>query len=292
MSERPLPATLDAAVRSMAARLAGAGIEPAFTEARLIAELAGFDRMALLNAPAQALTDAQRALLADALEKRLSGMPVARIRGVKAFAGRDYALSPDTLEPRDDTETLIDAVAPFLAMTPCARILDIGTGTGIIALTLLARFEQTTALASDIAEGAVTTAEANARALGLGQRFKAISGDLFAGAAGPFDLIISNPPYIACGEIAMLQREVAEHDPLRALDGGPDGLDFYRRIAAGADALLAKDGRVAVEIGHDQGVTVPEIFAEAGFALERLHRDLGGRDRALVFRRKRETPGQ
>jgi release factor glutamine methyltransferase len=278
-----LPQKLDAAVRSVAARLAKAGIEPAFTEARLIFELAGFDRMALLKAPDEVLKAEQSAIILGALQHRLAGKPVSRIRGWSLFDGLRFELSPDTLEPRDDTLTLIDAVTGFVQATPNCRILDIGTGTGIIALTLLARARDVKALATDISVDALCTAHKNANSLQLKERFQTQQANMLEGISGSYDLIVSNPPYIASAEIESLQREVRDHDPMAALDGGIDGLEFYRSLAAGAGALLAEDGQVAVEIGFDQRETVAAIFLESGFKELAFHKDLGGRPRALVF---------
>jgi release factor glutamine methyltransferase len=278
-----LPQKLDAAVRSVAARLAKAGIEPAFTEARLIFELASFDRMALLKAPDEVLTIEQAAVISSALAKRLAGMPVSRIRGWSLFDGRRFELSPDTLEPRDDTLTLVDAVTDFVKQTPNCRILDIGTGTGIIALTLLARARDAKALATDISVGALEVAQRNAEHLELTNRFQTQQADMLDGLSGSFDLVISNPPYISRAEIDTLEREVREHDPVTALDGGADGMEFYRSLAAGAGALLAEDGLVAVEIGFDQRETVAAVFLESGFKELAFHKDLGGRPRVLVF---------
>jgi release factor glutamine methyltransferase len=278
-----LPQKLDAAVRSVAARLAKAGIEPAFTEARLIFELAGFDRMALLKAPDEVLNAEQSAVIFGALQHRLAGKPVSRIRGWSLFDGRRFELSPDTLEPRDDTLTLIDAVTEFVRATPNCRILDIGTGTGIIALTLLARALNSRALATDISAGALMAAQRNAEHLQLSGRFQTQQANLLDGISGEFDLIVSNPPYIASAEIKTLDREVREHDPVAALDGGADGLEFYRRLAAGAGALLAVNGQLAVEIGFDQRETVAALFLESGFKELAFHKDLGGRPRVLVF---------
>jgi release factor glutamine methyltransferase len=278
-----LPQNLDAAVRSVAARLAKAGIEPAFTEGRLIFELAGFDRMALLKAPDDVLNAEQTAIILGALEHRLAGKPVSRIRGWSAFDGRRFELSPDTLEPRDDTLTLVDAVTGFVRATPNCRILDAGTGTGIIALTLLARVRDAKALATDISAGALEVAQRNAEHLQLSGRFQTQQANMLEGITGTSDLIVSNPPYIASAEIKSLEREVREHDPVAALDGGADGLEFYRSLAAGAGALLAVNGQLAVEIGYDQRETVAAIFSESGFKELAFHKDLGGRPRVLVF---------
>ncbi|MGL4405705.1 MAG: peptide chain release factor N(5)-glutamine methyltransferase [Notoacmeibacter sp.] len=278
-----LPQTLDAAVRFVAAKLAKAGIEPAFTEARLIFELIGYDRMALLKAPDEKLGVEQSSIVLSALEKRLAGMPVARMRGWSVFDGRRFALSPETLEPRDDTLTLVDAVTGLVQRKPNCRILDIGTGTGIIALTLLARAPEAEALATDISERALETALINAKSLNLNTRFSAQKANMFEGVEGKFDLIVSNPPYISSQDILALEREVTEHDPVAALDGGADGLDFYWNIANGAGALMADGGQVAVEIGYDQRQSVADIFTKSGFIEEAFQKDLGGRPRVLVF---------
>jgi release factor glutamine methyltransferase len=278
-----LPQKLDAAVRSVAARLAKSGIEPALTEARLIFELAGFDRMALLKAPDELLNAKQSATILDALEQRLTGKPVSRIRGWSLFDGRRFELSADTLEPRDDTLTLVDAVTEFVRQTPDCRILDIGTGTGIIALTLLARVPDATALGTDISAEALETAKYNANNLQLQDRFQTRVANMLAGIDSQFNLIISNPPYISSAVIETLEREVRDHDPMSALDGGVDGLEFYRKIATGVGALLAQDGQVAVEIGFDQRETVSALFLDAGFNELGFYNDLGGRPRALLF---------
>jgi release factor glutamine methyltransferase len=284
MTDVQLPGRVDALLRQVAAALGAAGIEPRWTEARLIFELAGFDRMALINASNHMLSVRQDAIIRAALTRRLAHEPVARLRGTKPFAGRDYLLNAETLEPRDDTETLLDAVSPFVAMRKPCRILDIGTGTGILAISLLGRFPHATAVATDIAPGAIAAANANAARHGVAARFHAQLGDLFAGVAGPFDLILSNPPYIASADIAGLAPEVVNHDPHLALDGGADGLDFYRRIADAASPFLADDGMLAVEIGFDQALSVGDVFAQAGWQQAGLHHDLGGRPRVLVFR--------
>ncbi|MCU0830068.1 MAG: peptide chain release factor N(5)-glutamine methyltransferase [Rhizobiaceae bacterium] len=285
MNDTAVPGRVDALLRATATALGKAGIEPRWTEARLIFELAGLDRMALIHAPSRFLSAEEDAIIREALAKRLQGVPVARLRGTKDFAGATFALSAETLEPRDDTETLIEAVSPFLAARPESRLIDIGTGTGIIAITLLRRFPGVQAVATDISADALATAAINGTRLGVADRLQIRQGDLFAGAGGRFDLVISNPPYIPSAHLSDLAREVRDHDPTAALDGGADGLDFYRRIADEAPPRLAVGGIIAVEIGHDQGDAVPGIFGRAGFACLALHRDLGGRPRALLFNR-------
>lgn len=164
-------------------------------------------------------------------------------------------------------------------------MLDLGTGTGAIALAILANVGAATATATDISAEALATAADNAARLGLGGRLSALRSDWFASVSGRFHLIVSNPPYIRSEDIATLQREVREHDPLAALDGGADGLEAYRRIAGGAGEHLAEGGRIAVEIGFGQADDVTRIFAGNGFAPASAARDLAGRERALAFRR-------
>lgn len=220
--------------------------------------------------------------------RRLSGEPVHRILGHREFYGLDLKLSSATLEPRPDTETLIEAVRPFVLETVGikggCRVLDLGTGTGAIALSLLSLSPDVTAVATDISPAALETAQENADISGMADRFTGIVSDWFAEVEGEFDLIVSNPPYIARAAIESLAPDVRLFDPMAALDGGLDGLAAYRAIAADVADHLAKKGMVAVEIGHDQRQTVAALFSDAGFALASAHRDLGGNDRALLFR--------
>lgn len=220
--------------------------------------------------------------------RRLSGEPVHRILGHREFYGLDLKLSSATLEPRPDTETLIEAVRPFVLETVGikggCRVLDLGTGTGAIALSLLSLSPDVTAVATDISPAALETAQENADISGMADRFTGIVSDWFAEVEGEFDLIVSNPPYIARAAIESLAPDVRLFDPMAALDGGLDGLAAYRVIAADAANHLAKKGMVAVEIGHDQRQTVAALFSDAGFALASAHRDFGGNHRALLFR--------
>jgi release factor glutamine methyltransferase len=222
-----------------------------------------------------------------ALARRLAGEPVHRILGFREFFGLKLELSPETLEPRPDTETLVDAVLPFLrksvARHGACRILDLGTGTGAIALALLAEVEGTTATGIDISADALATASRNAGLLGLGTRFTALQSDWFARISGAYHAIVSNPPYIPSNELQTLQGEVRNFDPAKALDGGADGLDAYRTIAKHAKAHLEEGGVIAVEIGQAQRNQVEGLFIEAGHRLVEARCDLAGHDRVLVF---------
>lgn len=269
-------------------RLVGAGVDNAALDARLLVEhFSGTTRT-------DAIVDSGRMIDAEAVGKiesvlirRLAGEPVHRILGYREFHGLRLGLSAETLEPRPDTETLVDAVLPVVAEIGkgkgSCRILDLGTGTGAIALALLMSAPQATAIGVDISADALATAARNARDLGLSQRFTAVQSSWFDLISGQFDAIVSNPPYISSGEIETLQKEVRNFDPLRALDGGVDGLDAYRIIAGKSAGHLEQGGIIAVEIGSSQKAAVTDIFQDTGFLVKSALRDLAGNDRVLMF---------
>ncbi|TGP53964.1 peptide chain release factor N(5)-glutamine methyltransferase [bacterium M00.F.Ca.ET.230.01.1.1] len=287
-----LPAALGPLLRAARERLAAAGIADPALDSRLIVEhFSGTTRTQAIAEPGQKVGSAALSAIETALRRRVAGEPVHRILGYREFYGLRLSLSPETLEPRPDTETLVDAVLPFARTTAerlgeC-RILDLGTGTGAIALALLSAVPTATATGVDISLDALATAAGNARNLGLGGRFKALHSNWFEKVSGSYHVIASNPPYIPSGEIGNLQGEVRDFDPHQALDGGANGLDPYRVIAAEAAGFLETQGRVAVEIGHTQKNEVSGIFAAAGYVLAGTHRDLGGNDRVLVFERRK-----
>ncbi len=270
--------------------LTRADIADAKLDARLIVEhFSGTGRGDAIVSPGRIVPADRLALIEDALDRRLAGEPVHRIFGWRDFYGLRLKLSPDTLEPRPDTETLVDAVLPLLrdiaAREGGCRVLDLGTGTGAIALAIAAQIPAARVAATDISEGALACAAANAAEHELTERIKFVLSDWFSKIHEKFHAIVSNPPYILTGAIAGLQREVRLHDPGKALDGGTDGLDAYRRIAAGAAERLMSDGVVAVEIGDRQRPDVNRIFAEAGYQAVSVHRDLAGTERVLIFGR-------
>jgi release factor glutamine methyltransferase len=287
-----LPEALGPLLRAARERLSSAGVSDPGLDARLIVE--HFSR----TTRTEAIVDAGRKVdaagiteIAAALDRRAAGEPVHRILGYREFYGLRLSLSSETLEPRPDTETLVDAVLPF-AKTMAARhgecrILDLGTGSGAIALALLKAVPTATATGVDISAGALATASDNARRLGLGSRFITLQSDWLSKVSGRYHLIAANPPYISSDSIGNLQDEVRDFDPRMALDGGADGLDPYRIIAAEAARFLEAEGRVAVEIGHSQLAEVSELFAMAGWIRREVFRDLGGNDRVVVFDRAR-----
>lgn len=283
------PATLGALFRDLRRRLEQAGIPGAALDARLLTEAAtGCDHALLIARPETPVApEAARRALGYAA-RRLKGEPVFRILGWREFRGLRLALAPQVLEPRPDTETLVELALPVVRAAAQrhgnARILDLGTGSGAIVLALLAEEPRAEAVATDISDEALATALANARRHGLADRLRTVRSDWFAAVEGKFHAILSNPPYIRTEEIAGLAPEVRLHDPLAALDGGADGLEAYRKIAAGAGAHLEADGYVLVEIGQGQETDVESIFARSGLVLDAEARDLAGITRALRFR--------
>lgn len=268
--------------------LTTAGIENAELDARLLVEwITGFDRLETIRNPHGGIAADVLARLDAVLNRRINGESVHRIIGRRAFFGLEFSLSADTLEPRPDTEALVELALPFLqqrvAENGVADLIDLGTGTGAIAIALLGQIRHLRAVGVDIAPGALVTARDNAHLNGVSNRFAALHSSWFAEVTGGFDMIISNPPYIRSNDIANLQPEVAMHDPVLALDGGADGLEPYRIIAVQAESYLRANGAVAVEIGFDQRIDVETIFARSGFALKGLQKDIGGHERAMLF---------
>jgi release factor glutamine methyltransferase len=274
--------------REARAALAQAGIADPKLDARLIVEhFSGTSRADAVSRPEMPVDPEKAGAIREAIASRISGEPVHRILGFREFYGLKLFLSPETLEPRPDTETLVDAVLPFLrqraAGEDACRILDLGTGTGAIALALLAEVPQAAAVGVDISADALATAARNALENGLSGRFEPVRSDWFEKISGRFHVIVANPPYISSEELETLQGEVRNFDPARALDGGADGLDAYRTIAAQANAYLEPAGRVAVEIGYTQKEAATRLFEAAGFRILEARKDLAGHDRVLVF---------
>ena len=240
----------------------------------------------ILNPDFQVGNDALQRL-DKAIVERLNGKPVYRIIGKREFYGIEFHLSADTLEPRDDTEALVDLVLPEIRSIADrygeAKIVDMGTGTGAIAIALLANVDGLKATAVDISDDALKTASLNAENARVADRFSSLKSDWFSGFSGKFDMIISNPPYIPESEISTLATEVKKYDPLRALSGGKDGLQFYRKLAEESRPFLKPHGMIAVEIGKSQEKDVIALFSENGFELKKTRKDLNGILRALLF---------
>jgi release factor glutamine methyltransferase len=286
----PAEASVANALAAARKRLQAVGIADPLLDARLlIAEVVGFSLTDFVMKPDRIVTLEESARIAAMIERRANGEPVHRILGHREFHGLDLLLSKETLEPRPDTEVLVDTLLPALKKAVSAkggaRILDMGTGTGAICLALLKECPEATGIGSDISADALETAVRNAARNDLGARFDAIRSDWFEKISGRFDIIVSNPPYIRTDIVATLDQEVRIHDPMAALDGGQDGLAPYRLIAADAGRFLVENGIVGVEIGFDQRLDVSAIFASHGFSLLDAVNDYGGNDRVLTFRR-------
>jgi release factor glutamine methyltransferase len=267
-----------------AERLRQAGCETPDLDARLLLQAAtGLSREDLILEPGRRLQAPEVQRFEALIERRAGREPVSRILGEREFYGRTFRVTPDTLDPRPDTETLIDAA---LALMPQgARILDLGTGTGAIAVTLLAERPDASAVATDVSHAALAVAAENAERAGVADRLSLKQGAWFEPVTGEFDIIASNPPYIPAGDIAGLSPDVRNFDPVLALVGGEDGLDPYRAISACAARHLAEAGRVLVEIGAGQADEIEAIFVAAGFHSPDRHKDLGGHLRCLAFGR-------
>ncbi|MFM2356143.1 MAG: hypothetical protein RLZZ528_1879 [Pseudomonadota bacterium] len=273
-----MTATIAQTLRDGVARLAAGGIEDAAGDARrLIAHALGLDPSRLILVSPDPFPDAAAAAWHNAIAARLRRQPVAQITGLRAFYGHDFRVTPDTLDPRPETELLVD-----LALSrPFARLLDLGTGTGCILLSCLAANRAATGIGTDLSEAALAVATGNAARLGLSSRAHFRRSDWFAEVPERFDLIVSNPPYIAEAEMAALAPEVRDWEPRMALTPGGDGLAAYRAIARGAPARLMSGGRLIVETGWQQGPAVAELLTAAGLVSVEVAADLNGRDRVV-----------
>ena len=279
---------IETARRAATARLTSAGIDSAELDARLLAGAAfDLDLTGLIAATTRIVSHGEAARLEEFLRRRVAGEPVARILGVKEFWGLSLQLSPATLVPRPDTETIVEfALEVMRDHLPAAeqlRIADIGTGSGAILLALLSEFPEATGVGTDISFEALRTARDNAARLGLAPRASFVACNYAGALSGTFDLIVSNPPYIRSADIAGLEREVREYDPARALDGGPDGLAAYRAIAPEAARLLAPGGTFIVEAGYDQSGPIADLMVTSGLTPDLPPKaDLAGIPRAVA----------
>ncbi len=268
------------ALAAMTARLAEAGIEEPRREARLIlAASQGVDAAGLLL-----LREVDEARYAPLVRRRAAREPLAYILGRKEFWGLEFKVSPATLIPRPDTETLVEAVVAR-GVAP-ARVLDLGTGTGCLLLAVLSEFPAAFGVGVDISPAAAALAAGNAKALGLAGRAAFCVSDWDAALSGGFDLVLSNPPYIPGADIPGLMPEVARFEPASALDGGADGLDAYRRIIAALPRLLAAGGAAVLELGVGEAPPVSALAEQAGFGVA-TRADLGGVPRAIILTRQK-----
>ena len=295
------PASVGEALRAAAARLRAAGSRsPRLDAELLLASSLGVPRAELFRDPSRMLSAEEAERFEDLLGRRLAREPVAYILGHRAFRTIDLEVTPDVLIPRPETETLVDVALEALAAMPIAGpdpedeplALDVGTGSGCVALALAAEDPFVRVVAADIEPAALAVARRNGARLGLGRRVEFVLSDLFADVGErPFDLVVSNPPYIPADEYVALEPNVRDYEPRRALYGGVDGLDVYRRLIPGAALLLRPGGTLAVEVGAGQADDVAAIIDAAG-AYEPPERrdDLSGVPR-VVFTRRRGAKG-
>jgi release factor glutamine methyltransferase len=265
--------------------------EPRRRARRLVASALDLTPAELLAHPERVIDEQRTDHVRFALGRMVNREPLSRILGRREFWGLEFGLSPNTLDPRPETETVVEAVlrrfpdrkAPF-------SFLDLGTGTGCILLALLSEFPAATGLGLDIASGSAMTARRNGAALGLAERARFLVGDWGTAVSDRFDAIVSNPPYIARSALADLPREVALYDPRLALDGGPDGLDAYRSFVPDLPRLLKPEGVFACEVGLGQAPTVAAMLRASGLAIEECERDLAGIARCVVARALGQAP--
>lgn len=290
--------TVGDALRRLSAAFRDARLPTPELDARILTLAAcGLSHEDYVLRPGRRLAPEQRAILDELRERRLGREPVSRIVGRREFWGRSFRIDASTLDPRPETETLVEAVLAEVRSgsqrNDALRIIDLGTGSGSILLSVLAELPNAWGVGVDIDPAALMIAGQNARDHGLSHRVSFCCGDWAAPFAGPFDVIVSNPPYIGCSDIDRLEPEVSRHDPRRALDGGKDGMDAYRHIAGEAGAIAAPGALLALEIGSGQAPYISDLLVRTGWCKSqsqlRIVRDLAEHDRVVVVRRASVT---
>lgn len=282
MSDSKSPTTLGDWLTWGAKRLAAAGLDRPRWEARyLLGQATGLAEE--VARPRSEIPMADPGPYQEWIERRATGTPPARITGIGSFWGLNFAVGPDTLDPRADSETLVEAVLKHWPEGHDGDFADIGTGTGCLAIAMLMERPALRGFATDLSAGALLVAVSNAQSHGVSDRLSTVQGRWTAPLRDrSIDILLSNPPYIRAGDIAGLDGAVRDHDPRLALDGGADGLDAYRAIIGDAQRVLRSGGLVALEIGWDQGMAVAGLAREAGLTGTRVLPDLGGRDRVVL----------
>ncbi|HET9717098.1 MAG TPA: peptide chain release factor N(5)-glutamine methyltransferase [Pseudolabrys sp.] len=279
-------ASISETLRIVAQTFRTANIEEPDVDARsIIGNALHLDRTRLAVQADRILEAREIAVISALAARRLRHEPVSRIVGQKEFWSLPITITPDVLVPRPETETVVEAALAFIArggpLERRLRILDIGTGSGALLFALLHELPQARGIGTDASAAALIVARSNAAHCGLQERSSFVACSFASAVQGVFDVVVSNPPYIATAQIATLAPEVREYDPRLALDGGPDGLDAYRAIAEDAERILSPDGMLFVELGAGQEKTVSSLFAEAGLAVRAARNDLAGIPRVL-----------
>lgn len=286
--------------REGAQRLREAGCDTPLLDARLLIQhVTGFGYETFLLNAKQGLPPLQQAAFDALMARREQREPMSHLLGVREFYGREFIVTKDVLTPRPDSETLIDVVrryAPPPRPSPLQgegeelRILDLGTGSGCLLITLLAELKNASGTGVDASEAALAVARQNAVKTGVDGRAEWILSRWYETLSGRYEIVVANPPYIASNALPGLMPEVARYEPLQALDGGPDGLACYRDIAAGLPRFITDDALVALEVGEGQHTAVAEIFTAAGFAFEAFVQDHAGITRCVVLRSGKFQP--
>ena len=281
--------TVEAVFRRHAALFRAARIENPDMDARLLlGEAMQLPRLASSLHGNEIVSAQAMAVLASFAQRRMAGEPVDRIIGYREFWGLTFHLGTDTLAPRPDSESLVDAALERLKdrRNEALSIIDLGTGSGCLLVSLLHEFPLATGIGIDLSQNALHMARCNAAAAGVGHRAMWVAANWGDSLIMQADLVISNPPYIPTEDIIALQREVKEHDPMRALDGGGDGLDAYRSLGKAMSLLMKPDGLAILELGTGQLEDVTFLMKQSGLVVSGSRKDLGGHDRALVLTRK------
>lgn len=285
-----MSAYLENIIRETAEKMTSAGIENAQLDVKiLLCEVLNVDRSGLLFYD-KPLSEEQKERFVDLLAQRLARKPVDKILGLKGFYKYDFKVNEYVLSPRPDTETLVEAAVEFVKLHEVRNILDLGTGSGCILLSILADFPELSGTGIDKSAAALEIARENAERLGVSDRVQWVEGSWFEeslpGKLGKrFDIVVTNPPYIPSGDIASLDPEVRRYDPLSALDGGDDGFKDYRRIAETAPQFLTEGGLIFIEAGIGQAAEIARLFCSYDFKLLQIVKDLGGLERCVILKK-------
>ncbi len=289
VSRTPTVWTIRALLNWTTEYFAAKGFETPRTDAQLLlGHVLGYTKTELAVNFDEQPSEASRARFKELIQRRVAGWPVAYLTGSRGFYLLDFEVNPSVLIPRPDTETLVAEALTILKSRPAARVLDLGCGSGCIAISIAHQRNDARVVAVDISPDALSVAKRNAEKHRVADRVTFLHGDLFSPLAADdrFDLIVSNPPYVAHDEFATLQAEVRDYEPRIALDGGPDGLDFYRRIAARVTEFLKEGGRLLLEIGSSQEQSVRAILSgQPGLEVGPTVKDLGRLPRVVTARR-------
>jgi len=281
-------ATVAEACEKLADAFRQAGIDDAMADARILTGHAlSLGRAQLLAQSDRELEPREIDAISARAARRLRREPVSRIIGFREFWGLKFEINPSVLDPRPDTETVVEAALDWVTTRSLRnerlRVLDIGTGSGVLLLSLLSELPNAIGIGTDISMDALTTTRANAQRHDLANRCHLIQCEFTSALRGPFELIVSNPPYIASDDINTLAPEVRDHEPHAALDGGVDGLAAYRAIAEDSPRLLADGGRLIMELGQGQAEAVGALLRQGGLAVkDPPRRDLSGINRAII----------